>query len=324
MLPWLRIGLSWAVLLPWLFRFGSRSTLELFLSRNLLALFCGGQASTTFLISGLSGGASILLAGPWVRLLVARRLLGWVGAGAILACVFNYAQLGVASGIVVGHAGLLSQAGPLLLWSVISGAGVAAVSFRLWRNRDWEELSQDLPPTPPLRAERGLPIRLVAALAAIAATFLSGDLLAVGVFAALSLLLGGLELRAVAGGWPFFAWMAWFHLRSPGHYLSGIPVTSEGVDAFLLHGMRLVALLAAGPELGRNLPWHRLAGRRTVWAQGLLLALPLTGHLFPAAVDAARGWRPGRAWEPRFWAALERRVAIRETDPRCAAENLRS
>ena len=72
--PWLRLGFSWALLLPFLLEFGTVPALWLFTARNLLALSCGAQPLSTFVISTLSGLASLGLVGPPVRALVRLRV----------------------------------------------------------------------------------------------------------------------------------------------------------------------------------------------------------------------------------------------------------
>lgn len=312
--PWLRLGLSWAILLPYLLSFGTWPTFALFLLRNVLALVCGGQAASSFLLSGVSGAASILILGPLSRRLVIRGWIGWAGAGALLATGFNLTQLFTAADLLVGHAGLLSQIGPLLAWSGISGGAVGLLAFRFWRHRCWESLSQGLPE----RAEGTLPGRSRPWLATLCLSLL---ILAFNVtrldlslaILLLSAAIGRQHLRNLKGAWPFFLWLAWFHLPAPGHVILGLPLTREGLEGFALHALRLLTFLLAGQELGRTLPWARLTKGQAVWAKGLALALPSAVCLFPAAMEAARGWRTETPWEERFWNALHTRLQLRNS-----------
>lgn len=307
--PWLRLGISWAILLPWLLSFGTWSTFQLFALRNVLALVCGGQAASSFLLSGVSGAASLLLLGPPVRRLVRHGLLGWTGAGALLAAGFNLVQLFTAADLLVDHAGLLSQIGPLLAWSGISGGLVSLLAFRFWRRRTWEGLAAGMPTLPAgSLADKTSILRILLCLALIAVSFASSRLDAVLALLALSALVGRRHLRTLKGAWPFFLWLAWFHLPAPGHLVAPLPITREGLAGFALHALRLSTFLLAGQELGRVLPWHRLTRRNAVWAQGLALALPCAVRLFPAALDAAREWRSDTPWEERFWAHLRRHL----------------
>jgi len=67
LIPWMRPGFSWIVILPFLLDFGVGPTLALFLSRNLLSMAFGGQPASTFLISSTAGGLALLLLGASLR-----------------------------------------------------------------------------------------------------------------------------------------------------------------------------------------------------------------------------------------------------------------
>lgn len=307
--PWLRLGLSWAILLPWLLCFGTWSTFQVFALRNVLALVCGGQAASSFLLSGISGAVSILLLGPPVGRLVRSGALGWAGAGALLAAGFNLVQLFTAANLLVDHQGILSQLGPLLAWSGLSGAFVSLLASRFWRRRSWERLAEGLPDLPPgALPDRTSVLRIALCLGLILGGFASSRPdLSLGLLC-LTALACRRHLPSLKGAWPFFLWLAWFHLPAPGHLISPLPVTREGLESFTLQALRLATFLLAGQELGRVLPWHRLTRRPAVWAQGLALALPCAVRLFPAALAAAREWRSGVPWEERFWAHLRRQL----------------
>src|SRR5262245_15899678 len=53
--PWLKLGLSYVIVLPFLLRFGAMAAASLLLGRNLLTLIFAGQALTTFLVGTASG-----------------------------------------------------------------------------------------------------------------------------------------------------------------------------------------------------------------------------------------------------------------------------
>jgi uncharacterized membrane protein len=307
--PWLRLGISWAILLPWLLSFGTLPALALFLLRNILALICGGQAASSFLLSGISGAASLLLLGPLVRFLVQRNWLGWAGAGALLAAGFNLAQLGTAADLMVGHSGLWSQVGPLLAWSGISGGIVGGLAFRFWRHRDWESLSRGLPDLPNgTLASRSRPLIAVLCVATIVAAFAVSSLEASWIVLSGAIPLGRQHLRSLKGAWPFFLWLGWLHLPAPGHLIDGLPLSQEGVTAFVLYSLRLVSFLLVGQELGRVLPWDKLTRGDAVWAKGLALALPCVVGIFPAALATAKAWRDPRPWDVHFWDNLRKQL----------------
>lgn len=304
--PWLRLGLSWAVLMPWLLSFGCRQALALFLCRNALVLSCGAMAGSSFLISAVSGCASLLLVAPWVRRLVDAGRLGWTGAGALLACGFNFAQLGTASGLV-GGSGLFGQTGALLLWSCASGAAVGRIAHGAWRGRTWEDLALRLPASSRRTLPAGAPLLAALSVVLLIASLVVSDPAAAGLLLLLALPLDPSPRRTLAGAWPFFAWLAWIHLPAPGHYLSWAPVSAEGVRNLARHAASLGAFLLAAQGLARSLPWDRLDRIDSTWARGLALALPCVGFLFPSALEAARS--RGGTWDERFWAALSARTS---------------
>lgn len=298
LLPWLRPGFSWIVLLPFLLDFGVAATLGLFLARNLLSMAFGGQPASTFLISTCSGLAAILLVGSSLRWLVRARLLGRAGASVILAATFNGFQLVTVAGVLVGSGGYLSQIGPLVLWSAISGLLVAWLSLPLGDGRGWRTL-EDLAP-PPSRTEMAKG-SLPASLAAGAMMLLSlaaSDLRLAGASLLLALVWGkGTAAKAILATWPFLPYLAWFHLLgTPGDLLAGSrSITRQGLEQFALHVLKLWAFTSWGRILTGHLPWNRLLSGRGGWTRGVALALPAMSRLFPAATtEARRWWREGR------------------------------
>ncbi len=308
--PWLRLGLSWAILLPFLLSFGVRPTLSLFLARNVLSLTFGGQPPSTFLVSSLSGVLAIALCGPVVAWTSRRGWIGWVGASVALSATFNALQLLVVTVVLVGHAGNLFQLGPILAWSIASGTAVAWIARRISRPGLWTRLEKAIDSSAhgTFRETPMRPFRI-----AIWSTLLVLPFVVSGMAAQLGLA-GFLAIVVAAKGgvgnwlvvwrsWPYFAFLAWLHLlETPGHFLSGTPVTMEGLRSFALHGARLCSFLLVSQELSRLVPWTRIAPT-SLWARGIGLALPLLPGLFPAATRAAKRWwndrrnpdRPGLA-----------------------------
>lgn len=303
--PWLRAGLSWAVIVPFLQCFGPLPALGLFLARNVLSVVFGGQPPTTFLISSASGVASLLVAGPVVRWCVARRWMGWVGAGIALATLFNVAQLLLVTWILVGHGGYLFQLGPILAWSVVSGGFTGWLAHRWFPDPSaWERFGfspvgmGDHPP--PARA---WPLAVAGwAAVALAPAFLERPApilcVAVGCLAH-SLIRRRRDLGLLVSAWPFFVFLGWFHLLdTPGH-LSAIPgITFEGISAFEVHAGRLVVFLLAGRNLFNWIPWTSVLAR-SPWSQAIGQVLVVLPHLFQVSVAAARtAWANRR--DPEF------------------------
>ena len=96
------------------------------------------------------------------------------------------------------------------------------------------------------------------------------------------------DLSLLVQAWPFFFFLAWFHLLdTPGHLVGATSITIEGVKSFLVHAGRLGVFLLAGRNLFRVLPWGSfLAG--SPWARATSIALPVLPRLFQAATSAAR------------------------------------
>jgi uncharacterized membrane protein len=296
--PWLRLGMSWAILLPFLLSFGVRPAIALFLARNVLSLTFGGQPPSTFLVSSLSGVSAILLAGGALRKGVASGWLGWIGAGIALAACFNALQLGAVTAILVGHSGNFFQLGPILAWSLLSGALVAALARSFWTPDLWDRIGAIIETGAPPNDTSDRPPRkgrlLVWTILCAAPFALGSWRLEIALAAALAAFAaytkGPRGCRILWQSWPYFAFLAWLHLLdTPGHFLSGSRVTSEGLVSFARHAGRLAAFLLASQELVRLVPWQRVApGSR--WARGIGLALPLLPGLFPSATRATREW----------------------------------
>ena len=107
--PWLRLGLAYLILLPFLLRFGAFKTLMLFTCRNLITLVYGGQIFSAFLISTLSGVFSIGIVGNIVFYLYHKKVLGLIGTSVILACAFNLMQLLIVNFLFIRHGDFFFQ-----------------------------------------------------------------------------------------------------------------------------------------------------------------------------------------------------------------------
>jgi len=298
--PWLRLGLSWSVILPFLSAFGTLPAIGLFLCRNVLAVAFGSQPPTTFLISSASGAAAILFLGWPIRTALARGWIGWIGAGILQATAFNLLQLFLVTWLLVGHGGYLFQMGPILAWSTISGAVVAWMASRWFPPDAWEELTASCPQASQV-AIVPTAWRMEAvwwSVVCLAPAFLDkpGPVLSILAGCALFALLGkrSADIKLLLHAWPFFFFLAWFHLLdTPGHLMGVGGVTREGVDSFLVHAGRLGVFLLGGRNLFRILPWNSFLSR-SPWARAVSIALPLLPGLFQASTATAR-----EAWASR-------------------------
>jgi uncharacterized membrane protein len=299
--PWLKLGISHLILLPFLLRYGTRSACMLLLGRNLLSLLFAGGALTTFLIGGASGTAALLAGGWLVRAGLRRKWLGLIGAGMLLAALMNMAQLVVAEGLIVRQRAFFFQLAPMLLWSLVSGAAVAWLAYRaLPVLEELFDEADDAPPKPePAGGGKppGYPWAFTGWLAATAGLFLlPGERqplwqgLALAALLAASALAGRgfmAALKSLARGWPWFLYLAWLHLfLGDGELLWGW-VTRPGALAFLFYSLRLASLILLGPLLAKSFPTDRLSRSPSVYARGLVGSLPLLPGLHAAAMRAA-------------------------------------
>lgn len=293
--PWLKLGLSHVVLLPFLLRFGAPAASSLLLGRNLLTLLFAAGSLSSFLIGTASGLAALLLGGGLVRAAVARGLLGMVGAGMLMAAFMNAAQLATVEGLFIRHAAFWFQAAPMLVWSAVSGAMVAWLAHRA--RPALEELFME---TGEAEVRGGAPdsgsrVGFAACLAVLVGLFLLPGPALQGAAFVLVLAFSALRGRLgegflnLARGWPWFLYLAWLHLLfGEGEYLAGAWVTRPGLEAFLAYGARLASLILLGPHLAASFPRRDLAGARAAWVRGMVAALPLLPGLHAAAMGSGR------------------------------------
>lgn len=291
-LPWLRPGLSWVVILPFLLEFGVGPASALLLSRNLLSMAFGGQPASTFLISSVAGSAALLLVGGPLRFLHRRGWLGDAGASVALACAFNLGQLVLVAEILVGDGGYLVQAGPLLLWSVLSGLLVGWLASGLGRARGWVVVEGLAPETGGELDRPGSPVGAGLALVAMIAALAVPSIAGLSVLLAAALAWGGRKvLASLVASWPLLPYLAWFHLAgTPGSIVLGTTVTREGLGALLLQALRLWCFSGFGRILADRVPWTWLSHTGPAWIQSLALVSGRVPRLFGAATGAARAW----------------------------------
>lgn len=309
--PWLKLGLSHLILLPFLLRFGPASAGALLLGRNLLTLLFAAGALSTFLIGTVSGLAAMMAGGWLARGAVSRGILGMTGAGMLMAALMNLSQLAVVEGLFIRHAAFFFQLAPMLAWSMVSGAAIAYLAHR--SRPVLEEIFSEAT-GPGEEAQGGVPggglsslvpagdtgkgpAAFLLCLAAIAALFLvpslhfqAGAMAALLAFSAWRGMLGKGFIN-LARSWPWFLYLAWLHLLlGDGEYLWGTWVTRPGAEAFLFYGSRLGALVLLGPHLAQSFPRHWLAGSSSPYLRGLVAVLPLLPGLHGAAVGAGKAF----------------------------------
>lgn len=310
--PWLKLGLSHVILLPFLLYFGPVAACMLLLGRNLLTLVFAGQALTTFLIGSASGSVTLLLGGYLAAAAYRRRLLGLLGVGMLLAALMNLSQLLVVESLLIHHRAFFFQVAPMLFWSALSGG---AVAYLAWRARDFlGDLFRDPEPGsgeawPPGLAEPARsPLPFLVGMGALIGLFLlpgtAWQAAVLGLLLAAAPLRGrgwrglGADLSALARAWPWFAYLGWLHLfLGEGEYLFRDWITRQGAEAFLFFGIRLANLILLGPWLAATFPRRWLAASPSVYARGMLGCLPLLPGIYPASMKAGAAFF--RAWRGR-------------------------
>lgn len=287
--PWMRLGLSYVIILPFLIAYGAEAACALFLARNAIALLYGGQPLTSFLIGTTAGCATLLVVGPAVAWACRKRLLGVLGASVALASVFNVAQLALVNFTLIRHAGFYFQTGPILAWSLFSGAAVGLLIR--FSATELDGLFGSAPAGGGLKEASLRPAPLppfLAALAGLAAIFaIKWPWAQAAIFVLLLPLVPG-RFAVLAQAWPFFFYLVWLHLfRTPGAYLWG-PITHEGVAAFILYGLRLANLMLLGRWAAPRFPWQWASRSRSPYLRGFLLCLPLLADVFKPSLEFGR------------------------------------
>ncbi len=307
LIPWMRLGLSYCVLLPFLIEFGSIPAIFLLVARNLSAVLYGGQPFSTFMISSLSGITAFLLFGELLRLAFKKGKLGWFGISIALATVFNMSQLLLVKWLWIRHAGFLVLIGPMLAWSILSGAIIAILvraseedfsrlfSIKIGKDYgvDQNKLQNSRPSKESVKSEiknsRFLSTNhweFFGGLIALTTLFLSNSILFHAIFLGLMILGVRDKGKILISAWPFFFYLGSLHLfQTPGEYWLGDWVTHEGVHQFLIQGMRLASTILLGRWLSQKFPWSLLNRGNSLYLQGFLISLPLLSNMFPSSMQ---------------------------------------
>lgn len=290
--PWMRMGFSYVVILPFLLHYGPRAAFALFLARNFIIVLYGGQPLTTFLIGSGSGALALLGLGHPVAWAYRRGWAGILGSSILLAAGFNLIQLAMVNFAFIRHSGFFFQVGPILAWSLISGA-IIALLIRFSET----ELSGLFAPPAGLQSSSGAASPMpspkagpfLAGMAMLAGLFLFPNL---AIQATVWVVLAVVERRRLtmlAHAWPFFVYLAWLHLfHTPGAYVLGEWITREGAFQFASYSIRLANLILLGSWLSARFPWKWVEGSRSPYLQGFLLTMPMLPGLFKPSLELGR------------------------------------
>jgi uncharacterized membrane protein len=323
--PWMRMGLSYVIILPFLLKFGPGAAFVLLLARNLTAILYGGQPFSTFLIGTSAGAIALLLIGPWVYWTAHKKWLGILGASVILATAFNMAQLGLVKWILIRHAGFYFMIGPMLAWSLLSGTLVAflvrysetdlAHMFAIDHGHSHipAASSKFLSDQPSRNMAFG--IGLIALVGLLVGNYYWIQIPAFTLLLWLSKDHG----KTLIPAWPFFFYVAYLHLfHTPGEFLFKDWITYEGASLFGINALRLANTILLGRWLSKRFPWKLAEQSKSPYLQGFLLSLPLLTNIFGSSMQFGReimrkfmsGHRKGiltpafEAWQSRMEDAL--------------------
>ena len=328
--PWMRLGLSYVVILPFLLEFGPIAAFALLGSRNLIAILYGGQPFTTFLIGTGAGGLALLGLGSIVRTASRRGWMGILAASILLAVAFNLGQLALVKWFLIQHTGFYFLIGPMLTWSLFSGTLIALlVRFS----------EADLAHIFTLHTTVSLTNKHKSPISAASEQIISRPILPflLGLLALFGLFIGNLfwiqvpslifllslsqdRGKLLLAAWPFFFYLVWLHLfHTPGEYLFRDWITREGLNACGIHVLRLGNYILLGRWLTRQFPWRPGVNSQSPYLQGFLLALPLLANMFESSLEFGReigrrlwaGQRKGvltpafEAWQKKMEAAVQ-------------------
>jgi uncharacterized membrane protein len=289
--PWLRIGLAYWVLLPFLIRFGVIQALFLFLFRNLMTLIYGGQVFSSFLISTSAGLVSILVIGTMGRFLFNRNKIGLIGLSVLLACSFNVSQLVVVDQLLIRHQEFYFQLAPILIWSLVSGALIALLVYKSQPTLEHLfAMDISLPQSKPSSNSPVVPasssLYALLALSGFSSIFLFEDIIVQLVYLPVLVLIARIRnLKLLIHAWPFYFYIAWLHLfRTDGVYILGQWITKEGWDAFLFYAVRTTNIILCGQWVARYIPSLLRRIKNNRFLEGAGFALPLLPSIFGISI----------------------------------------
>lgn len=289
--PWLRIGLAYWIILPFLIRFGVAQVLVLFLFRNLMTMIYGGQLFSSFLISTSAGFVSLAVFGALGRYLYRHKKINLYGLSIMTAGSFNIIQLVVACQLIVQHQDFYFQVAPILVWSLASGWFIAFVVSRSQETLD-SLFSRTYSLSPPALGTGKIQLFSMdaAGLLASVAVFISifvfrSPWVQLGTSVCLVLIIKPENTKTLLYAWPFYFYISWLHLfRTDGVYIIGEWITQEGLDAFIYYTLRTTNVILCGQWLARYVPAVIRNLQRNRYLEGACFALPILPSIFGISI----------------------------------------
>ncbi len=293
--PWLRLGLAYWILLPFLLRFGLVHTLFLFFSRNLITLVYGGQIFSSFLISTSAGFLSLVIMGSFVRTAYRKNVMGLLGVSILLATTFNICQLIIVDQMLIRHQDFYFQLSPILAWSVLSGGLIAFLVSRssatlegLFTTRVELDVETGSDAIAALGAKKRF--ELLLSLITFILIFVFEQTAVQLVFTIVLLMITRFRsLKVLLFAWPFFFYIAWLHLfRTDGFYIFRDWITREGLETFVFYTIRTVNIIICGQWLGSFVSHFFKTIAFNHYIKGISYSLPLLPSIFGISISLGR------------------------------------
>ncbi len=293
--PWLRLGLSYWIILPFLINFGVVSAVFLFSLRNLMNLIYGGQVFTTFLISSSAGLISLLIFGPLCCSLFKRKIMGLTGVSLILAGSFNISQLVTVDLLFIQHQDFYFQLAPICLWSMISGGVVALLVFKsqgpinhlFFDQYELNVRSNHLVLNPMTTKKQVLMYLTLGFFISI--LFIQQVLGQIVCFTILLMAIRKRHLKLLVFAWPFYLYLAWLHLfRTDGIFIVEEWITREGRDAFIFYSIRMTNIILCGQWIAQYLPFVIKRYRSNLYIMGTGYTLSILPAIFGISIAMGR------------------------------------
>ncbi len=293
--PWLRIGLAYWIVLPFLLRFGVFKTMILFLFRNLITLIYGGQIFSAFLISTSGGLISLAIVGSLVRVLYQHKHIGLLGVSVLLATSFNLLQLFIVDKLFIQHQGFYFQLSPILLWSVISGSFIAFLVYgsqnalkRLIVDPIEINGKANVTNEVSVNPVNFLYLSVSVALLVFIITF-KGFEIQLLIFVALLISNRFKSVKLFLYAWPFFFYIAWLHLfKEDGVYILEDWITREGLEAFVYYTLRTGSIILCGQLIARHIPKVLSRTGNNLYLEGMSYTLPILPAIFGISIGLGK------------------------------------
>lgn len=293
--PWLRIGLAYWIILPFLLRYGVGQVIVLFFFRNLMTLIYGGQIFSSFFISTTAGILTLAMVGSLGRYLFIRDKISLYGLSILTACSFNICQLAVAYHLIVKHHDFYFQIAPILTWSLVSGCLIAfAISRSQGALINLFSKTYSFNPLEFQESRNRITTKiwvqsLVSLMVFISIFLLTSTVGQLALVIGLALINKPKNIKILLFAWPFYFYIIWLHLfRTDGVYIVGEWITREGLEACIYYTLRTTNLILCGQWLSKYITVLMEKLKYNRYLEGVCFALPLLPSIFGMSIALGR------------------------------------